>query len=1010
MALTRADSTSPTRRPSCAAVRDVAPGRGRQRGRVDRRRRLRADPDRAHAVNALGPWWLARACDDVGAILVHVSTDYVFGGDRRPSGRAADAAARPVDRVRPGRARNVYGRTKAAGEQLVRETLPRRTSSSGPPGWPARGGGNFVAHDAAGRPRARRRRRRRRPGRLTRRSPRDLAPALRHLAVARRSGHLPPRQRRPGVVVRPRRGDLRRWPASTSTWRRSRRPRSTARRRGPPGRCSTPRHARLERRPALPALARRARPGCWSSSGELAAAARAAVTLRAGDRRRRRGRGRHPRDPRRGARVPRHAGRRACRRSSSSTPGRRDGTAAAVRAAGSRTRASLELANAGFGRGANAGVARDRRPTSWSSPTPTSGSRRARPARSPRRGRAPPTSALVGPAGRLPRRSSAGVGPAPCPTVRTAVGHALLRWVAPRQPVDRPLPRGSTPTRTVARDVGWVSGCALARAPRRRSTRVDGFDPGYPLYLEDVDLAARLGDAGWRVRYDPRTDGRPPGRRLHRADAGGGRCAGTPAASTGSSAVATVAPAAPLVRPPLRVVLGAWVVVTYRRRTHCRPRPQHHRRVTPPRRPTLPDAGPRDRTRHRDRPRGLHRRRRRRHPAAAADRRDAEAAAAVLRRTVPGRRRSRGSRRSGSSACCSSSGPTRRRSRCSPPDAAAARRRRSRRSPNPSRSTPPAGSAARSTASTGTFLVLNGDILTDVDLGPPSRPTAPRPRPRDAGAHPGRGHLDASASACATGRRITAFVEKPAPGTLPGQDAVNAGTYVLEPDALDRFPDGPAVVRARTCSPGSSPPARHVEGFVSDAVWADLGTPERYLAGHRLALDGALRWPSLDAVARPTATACGSPGTPTCADDAHARRPGAGRVRACASAPAHGSARTSCSVPARSSGRTRGCATRVLADEVVVGDGVEARRPARRPRAPRSRAAPSSAARSCSARVRRSRGRPPGRRCAPPVGPGVTAPAGPARTSARPGTATPRGRTGARHRWRRECGDSRAPC
>jgi dTDP-4-dehydrorhamnose reductase len=79
------------------------------------------DPDRAHRVNALGPWWLARACRHRGATLVTMSTDYVFGGapERGPDGRLRGWTE--FDTVRPV---NAYGRSKAAGEQLVRETLP----------------------------------------------------------------------------------------------------------------------------------------------------------------------------------------------------------------------------------------------------------------------------------------------------------------------------------------------------------------------------------------------------------------------------------------------------------------------------------------------------------------------------------------------------------------------------------------------------------------------------------------------------------------------------------------------------------------------------------------------------------------------------------------------------------------------------------------------------------------------------------------------------------------------
>jgi dTDP-4-dehydrorhamnose reductase len=78
------------------------------------------DPPRAHRVNALGPWWLARACDRVGATLLHVSTDAVFGG-ATPTG--ADGDPRPLTEFDPVAPVSVYGRSKAAGEDLVRSTL-----------------------------------------------------------------------------------------------------------------------------------------------------------------------------------------------------------------------------------------------------------------------------------------------------------------------------------------------------------------------------------------------------------------------------------------------------------------------------------------------------------------------------------------------------------------------------------------------------------------------------------------------------------------------------------------------------------------------------------------------------------------------------------------------------------------------------------------------------------------------------------------------------------------------
>ncbi|CAL8972124.1 dTDP-4-dehydrorhamnose reductase [Cellulomonas sp. T2.31MG-18] len=68
----------------------------------------------AFAVNAVGPALLARAARRTGSRLVHVSTDYVFGGD----------AASPYAEATPPSPRGAYGRTKAAGEWAVRAEQP----------------------------------------------------------------------------------------------------------------------------------------------------------------------------------------------------------------------------------------------------------------------------------------------------------------------------------------------------------------------------------------------------------------------------------------------------------------------------------------------------------------------------------------------------------------------------------------------------------------------------------------------------------------------------------------------------------------------------------------------------------------------------------------------------------------------------------------------------------------------------------------------------------------------
>ena len=70
---------------------------------------------RAHTVNAQSPAEIARWCAGAGALMVHVSTDYVFDG----------AASHPYPPDHPVCPINAYGRTKAAGEALIRAHLDR---------------------------------------------------------------------------------------------------------------------------------------------------------------------------------------------------------------------------------------------------------------------------------------------------------------------------------------------------------------------------------------------------------------------------------------------------------------------------------------------------------------------------------------------------------------------------------------------------------------------------------------------------------------------------------------------------------------------------------------------------------------------------------------------------------------------------------------------------------------------------------------------------------------------
>lgn len=98
------------------------------------------NPERAFLVNAIAPWWLAQTCRERDAVLMFISTDYVFGGDRtRMTPYAEQDLPAPL---------NVYGASKLAGEHLVRTTWEKhyvvRTSGLYGHRGASGKGGNFV--------------------------------------------------------------------------------------------------------------------------------------------------------------------------------------------------------------------------------------------------------------------------------------------------------------------------------------------------------------------------------------------------------------------------------------------------------------------------------------------------------------------------------------------------------------------------------------------------------------------------------------------------------------------------------------------------------------------------------------------------------------------------------------------------------------------------------------------------------------------------------------------------
>lgn len=136
------------------------------------------------------------------------------------------------------------------------------------------------------------------------------------------------------------------------------------------------------------------------------------------------------------------------------------------------------------------------------------------------------------------------------------------------------------------------------------------------------------------------------------------------------------------------------------------------------------------------------------------------------------------------------------------------------------------------------FLALNGDILTDLDL----TEMVAMHRDRGAVATIALTRVDDARpfGLVPTGAagRVLEFREKPTE-LVPGD--INAGTYVLDPSALEGWTPGESVSIERAIFPSLIAAGRPVFGFVSAAYWMDLGTPERYLQAHFDLLDGRVR-------------------------------------------------------------------------------------------------------------------------------------------------------------------------
>ncbi len=136
-----------------------------------------------------------------------------------------------------------------------------------------------------------------------------------------------------------------------------------------------------------------------------------------------------------------------------------------------------------------------------------------------------------------------------------------------------------------------------------------------------------------------------------------------------------------------------------------------------------------------------------------------------------------------------------------------------------------------------TFLVLNGDIFTDLDitamidyhLESKAKATIALTPVDDPTSY---GLIETNAQG-----RVTRFLEKPEWSQVT-TNMINAGTYVLEPDVLAQIPPEVQVSIERQVFPQLLDQGEPVYAYPSSVYWIDIGTPEKYLQLHRDLLSG----------------------------------------------------------------------------------------------------------------------------------------------------------------------------
>jgi mannose-1-phosphate guanylyltransferase/phosphomannomutase len=135
------------------------------------------------------------------------------------------------------------------------------------------------------------------------------------------------------------------------------------------------------------------------------------------------------------------------------------------------------------------------------------------------------------------------------------------------------------------------------------------------------------------------------------------------------------------------------------------------------------------------------------------------------------------------------------------------------------------------------FLVISGDVLTDIDLGRLVEFHEKQKALATIGLAAVENPLEFGIVITRPDGSVDRFLEKPTWGEV-FSDTINTGIFVLEPEIFEAIPEGRAVDFSSEVFPTLLADGRPLFGAVTEGYWEDVGTLEAYLRAHKDVLDG----------------------------------------------------------------------------------------------------------------------------------------------------------------------------